>query len=403
MLVERAAMSIINKMHQDFQKNQQTQPILGVMPVKKNRQKVFIFVLIVLLLGSSLGLSYLIFSQHKTVKESSSLAIKKEKTPAQLVVAAPKVIAAPIVAGPKLSSRPTLEDPIKAPEVIAAPIVVGPKVSSRPTLEDPITAPEVVEAVAEQPAKTVAPETLAPVDQIALEKKEVEIVSPKKVAEKVRKTEAIPLIKKPPNSESHLSITASQLSKKELAQLHLKEAYKAKFEGDFKLVSEKKQQALALLPGLNEVRKSLALYYYGQGAVEIAQRLLKQGATVSPDYPDFNLMLSRIALKAGDQKKAYLYLEQHPPEVAGNLDYYASHAILAQKFKKYEQSERLYTRLLSQRPNNGRWRMSLAIVQDRQDKRALAVNSYKNALLQTDLSVNAKAYIKQRLSYLGEK
>ena len=369
-------MSIINKMHQDFQKNQQTQPILGVMPVKKNRQKVFIFVLIVLLLGSSLGLSYLIFSQHKTVKESSSLAIKKEKTPAQLVVAAPKVIAAPIVAGPKLSSRPTLEDPI--------------------------TAPEVVEAVAEQPAKTVAPETLAPVDQIALEKKEVEIVSPKKVAEKVRKTEAIPLIKKPPNSESHLSITASQLSKKELAQLHLKEAYKAKFEGDFKLVSEKKQQALALLPGLNEVRKSLALYYYGQGAVEIAQRLLKQGATVSPDYPDFNLMLSRIALKAGDQKKAYLYLEQHPPEVAGNLDYYASHAILAQKFKKYEQSERLYTRLLSQRPNNGRWRMSLAIVQDRQDKRALAVNSYKKALLQIDLSLNAKAYIKQRLSYLGQ-
>ena len=130
--------------------------------------------------------------------------------------------------------------------------------------------------------------------------------------------------------------------------------------------------------------------------------ILQKGALISPAYADFNLMLSRIALKAGNQQKAYLYLEQNPPEVEDNLDYYVSYAILAQKFQKYERAEQLYTSLLTQRPNNGRWRMSLAIAQDKQAKTSLAVSSYNTALLQSDLSTKAKVYINQRLSYLAQ-
>ena len=171
-------------------------------------------------------------------------------------------------------------------------------------------------------------------------------------------------------------------------------------EGDPLLASQENSKALKYKPELHEVRKSLALYYYGQGDNERATSLLKIGAVAFPEYSDFNLMLSRIALKNGDQQKAYLYLDQHPPAVRGHLDYHVSYAILAQKFKQYAKSENLYRGLLTQRPNNGRWMMSLAIAQDKQGKRIPAIESYQQALLQIDLSSKAKQYINQRLNYL---
>ena len=215
-------------------------------------------------------------------------------------------------------------------------------------------------------------------------------------------TTSVPVNEESGKSNS-LEIKTAKLSKAQLAQIHLKEADKAQEDGKLELAARKRGQALALLPTLNNIRKSLALYHYGQGNINKAKGLLQAGALVSPEYADFNLMLSRIALKSGDYQKAYLYLEQSPPQIEGNLDYYVSHAVLAQRFKKYEQSESLYTSLLSQRSNNGRWRMALAIAQDKQDKVQLAVNSYKYALMQADLSSKAKEYIIQRLTYLEKR
>jgi MSHA biogenesis protein MshN len=391
-MVEGAVMSIINKMHEDFQQIQQAQPILSAMPVTKSKQKALLFILIVLLIGSSLGLSYLIFSQDKAVKENLHQIIKEQQ------------IAPPVAAA--LLSSSVQEKVITAPKLLSSSVqekvITAPKLLSSPMQDKVIAEPLLVKQAVEQSSKTNLPNKLAVVNPASIKKEAQKAVLVQTSDKKIGVKNTTSVITEQANEESHLSIKASQLSKQELAQIHLKEADKAQDKGDFKLAAEKKQQALGLLPELNEVRKSLALYYYGQGEVDRAQRLLKHGVVISPDYPDFNLMLSRIALKEGDQQKAYLYLEQHPPEVEGNLDYYASYAILAQKFKKYEQSERLYSSLLSQRPNNGRWRMSLAIVQDRQAKRQLAVTNYEQALLQTDLSSKAKTYIKQRLSYLGQ-
>jgi len=44
--------------------------------------------------------------------------------------------------------------------------------------------------------------------------------------------------------------------------------------------------------------------------------------------------------------------------------------------------------------------MSLAIAQDKQSKVEMAINNYKQALVQADLSLKAKDYINQRLIYL---
>ena len=358
-------MSIINKMHQDFQQVQQEQPILASMPKKKGTSKTALLSAIILLTASSLGLSYLIFTQDSKPPETAIAAVKK----AQPVV--PQTLKNRAGSGVDLQEKAVVDSaPVK-------PFVQPLKISKKPL-------PAAKDAATKE--KKAAPEISA-------------------VKESVSNSPAKPSLPagKPSAKNNALEIKTVKLSNAQLAHIHLKEADKAEADGKLQLAAKKRGQALALLATLNEVRKSLALYYYGQGNIIKASRLLRVGALVSPDYSDFNLMLSRIALKAGDNQKAYLYLEQNPPQVEGNLDYYVSHAILAQKFQKYEQSEKLYTSLLSQRPNNGRWRMALAIAQDKQAKAELAISSYKKALLQADLSSKAKAYIDLRLTYLEQK
>lgn len=346
-------MSIINQMVQDRLQTD-ADPILSSMPAKKNRQKSVLLLLISLLLISSLGLVYLIVKQDKE---------KTEKPAAAIIVSPPSDNTI------KQAADQAVEKTVKEP--------VETKITLKKEKAENITVKEEIKAE----EKTV---------NRAAEKKTVKVP-----VKKVNKQKTAP-----PSSSGYLEIKKVQLTDQQLVAIHLKAAQKAEEQGDMELAVQKREQALTRVATLNEVRKILALYYYEIGLENRASSLLRKGVLVSPDYPDFNLMLSRIALKAGEQHKAYLYLNHNPPEVEGNLDYYVGFAILAQKFQKFQKSESLYKALLSQRPNNGRWRMSLAIAQDKQQKTDLAIANYQQALLQTDLSAKAKKYINQRLAYL---
>lgn len=380
-MVERAIMSIINKMHQGLQESEENSPILATMPEKKRKQKVLLFTLISLLLTSSIGLSYLIYNKDNNIE-----------SPAEIVPA-------------KVSVVP-LSQPVTEVQAIAI-VTSEPVITVTPVVEKVAVITDEKEVLADKvqaspsPAPVVATAKVQPKKAVAETKPNVTPATKKApAAKKVVKKEVV----KPTKQKSgHLEVKQSTLSNSQLANIHLKKAEKALREGDTLLASQEKHRALKVKPDLHEVRKSLALYYYGVGEQNRAANLLKQGALKFPEYSDFNLMLSRIALKSGDKQRAYLYLNQHPPKVEGHLDYHVSYAILAQKFKNYELSESLYAGLLTQRPNNGRWIMSLAIAQDKQGKESLAVASYQKALLQVDLSSKAKKYINQRLTYLANQ
>jgi MSHA biogenesis protein MshN len=401
-MVERATMSIINKMHQELQNTGDISPILAPRPQQKNTQKVFLFCLIFLLLVSSIGLSYLIYTKKYNIDNIAEITATKEMA---LKVASPEVFVTSKYQ-PTIEVQPVAEvttkvtslqhpvvsvTPIPAEETINIVTSVSAKVEVKEISPLPIVeviVPPVVKAASPLVVKVMA--TLKP-KPLSVKMKPVNV----EAKTKINTTEKV--------KTSYLEIKASTLTKQQLANIHLNNANKALAKGDSLLASQEKNKALKIKPDLHQVRKSLALYYYGRGDQERATNVLKKGALRFPEYSDFNLMLSRIALKNSDQQKAYLYLNQHPPKVTGNLDYHVSYAILAQKFKNYSQSESLYQGLLTQRANNGRWIMSLAIAQDKQGKQGLAIENYQKALLQIDLSSNAKKYVNQRLTYLANQ
>lgn len=385
MVVESRNMSIINQMHQDFEKSQHSQPVLGGTPNKKNKKKIVIVFFVFLLIVSSCALSYLIFTQQKSVPSESLVIDVVENTDNTEAVLQANNLSAP--------TKPIVE-------VAAVTKAISNTVKTTAAeQEQPAAVQEenVIKTVKAQPqVQKVIADTKKDASNLA-QQPEQKSVDKNTVTIQAQQVTALD-----DGQSSYLEIKPAQLSASELAQIYLKEADKAEASGDLNLAANKREQALSVQPDLNEVRKSLALYYYSAGDVLKSQRLLQQGALTSPEYSDFNLMLSRMALKEGNEQKAYRYLEHNPPKVAGHLDYYVSYAVLALKLNKYVQAEKLYQDLLSQQVNNGRWRMSLAIAQDKQMKKELAITNYNVALLQHDLSSKAKDYINQRLRYLDQ-
>jgi MSHA biogenesis protein MshN len=380
-------MSIINKMHQELQGAGDNSPILAPMAQQKNTQKVFVFCLIFLLLTSSIGLSYLIYNKKNNVDNIAQITVVKESG-AKIIP--PEAFTSEHQAVIKVQPVASITS-VPAEEAINV-ITRG---NAKKEVKEIRSSPT-VEVIPSSAVKVTLPSVVKVMS--ALKPKPLSVkMKPVNVKTK-KKTDTTEKVNTP-----YLEIKASTLTKQQLANIHLNNAKKALAKGDSLLASQEKNKALTIKPDLHDVRKSLALYYYGGGDQKRATNTLKKGALQFPEYSDFNLMLSRIALKNGDQQKAYLYLNQHPPKVAGNLDYHVSYAILTQKFKNYSQSESLYQGLLTQRPNNGRWIMSLAIAQDKQGKEGLAVENYQKALLQIDLSSNAKKYVNQRLTYLANQ
>lgn len=401
-------MSIINGMHKDLDISAQVQPMLSGLPKKKSKQKIILLSLVALLITCAVVLSVMIFlteneaqklniaplqsgNQMKIVKTEMKENVFSHNNPEPLLVSLNSNngvkntgVVTPNVEATHSTVKNTIEN--KSPLILPPSNKREPKIVStdkqKTQQKHVVSVQEKLSASSQETLNAVAKQVESQNEQV---KKQPRVVVPE--ATRV----------------GHLKIEKAQLSNLQLANIHLQEASKAQAKGNNNLAARKWQKALQLQPDLNEVRKSLAMYYYSQNEVNKTTSLLKKGALISPQYSDFNLMLSRIALKENDPQKALLYLEQNPPNVKGHMDYYVSYAILAQKFSMYERSESLYRSLLTQRPNNGRWLMSLAIAQDKQDKKSAAIDSYQKALKKTDLSIKAKDYIRKRLVFLSKE
>lgn len=438
-------MSIINKMHKDLDDAEQIQPILSGLPSKKITKKVLLLSAIAALAICSIVLTTMIFlsEQGRLEKESDTALIPllsnaSQETEATNVLSGDKTLLdneknnQKVIPQAKKTTMQSDNETLTADSGNTMQEANANSIGLKAEVETTDSDPEIIPPKANQ-AKS---------EGVALVKLEKETLIPKKekvekkvpkqqVESKTKKESVAPAIKlsepvtfnsveietfaveedsfstedklTPEELEGggSLSIHSSDLSPLDLANIYLGQATKAQVAGDNDLAAEKWEKVLSVKPDYNQVRQSLAMYYYSQEDANKAVRLLENGVKESPDYADFSLMLSRIALKEGRPDKALFYLDQNPPQVEGNLDYYVSHAILAQKFKKYEHSEELYKSLLSQRPNNGRWLMSLGISQDRQGKKVDSISTYQKALQQNDLSTKAKDYIKKRLAFLS--
>ena len=204
-----------------------------------------------------------------------------------------------------------------------------------------------------------------------------------------------------PRKPGILKIETVELSEPELAVLAERKATTAMAKGQMQEAQDNYYEVLAHDPHNQGAREQLAGLLYGAGRLTEAGQVLEEGLRLDPAQADLRLLLARVAIGGGDRQKALDWLTGYQPDLAGNLDYYATWAGLAQELGQPAQASELYVRLLRQQPDQGRWWLGLGVAEDGQGHRQRALDAYRNAQLHGNLGEASARWLEQRIAQLA--
>lgn len=209
-------------------------------------------------------------------------------------------------------------------------------------------------------------------------------------------------IVEPVQAAGKMAVTEVKLTPSQLAQKQLLMATDADKRADWSKAIEHYGKALNFDPSLHEARKQLAALHYGQGQLSDAAQVLQQGWLLYPQEFEFTLLLARVQQAMGDTASALTSLANIPDSHVLARQKWLAQSDLAQKQGQFTLAEQAYRQLLQLEPQQGKWWMGLGYALDSQQQFAQASQAYRSALSHPGLSMQATAFIEQRLNQLGD-
>lgn len=377
-------MSVINQMLKDLEQRQQGES--AAIYVAPARQQGWWMLVLTLMCGLALGIlgwrSWIYWQQSHQVRiTTASSAISQSQGDASQVEVVPSAAQA-------LSA-------MQEPAVVALPVSqVAPAVATQPPAEMNVPAAE--DELAESEAQIDDAQAFedVPVDEATPSDEELQ---PDLQAELAAEQAAAA----PPRKPGVLKIETVDLSEPELAALAERKATTAMAKGQMREAQDNYYQVLVHDPHNQDAREQLAALLYGEGRLTEAGQVLEEGLRLDPQQADFRLLLARVAISAGDKAKALDWLTGYQPELAGNLDYYATWAGLTQELGQHAQASDLYVKLLRQQPDQGLWWLGLGVAEDGQGHSQRALDAYRNAQLHGNLGAASTNWLEQRIAQLA--
>ena len=200
--------------------------------------------------------------------------------------------------------------------------------------------------------------------------------------------------------KSSISVSRRKVSAQHLAKQKMLQAEGAVNQNELSKAETLFEDVLVLTPSNKAARKQLAALWFGRKAYQSALNLLSQGIALTPQDSEFRLMQARIYLTQGYTDKAYQVLQAL--DQSNDIEYLLTLANIAQKLTKYPQAIRAYKKLANKQPSEGRWWLGLAVAYDSNSEYLLAINAYRSAITQGELSKTSLQFAKKRLTELGE-
>ncbi|MGY3941916.1 tetratricopeptide repeat protein [Aeromonas tecta] len=361
-------MSVINQMLKDLEQRQQGES--AAIYVAPARQQGWWMLVLTLLCGLALGIlgwrTWIYWQQsHQSQVSTASLTISQSQSDVSHIEAAPS--SAYAVSG------------MQEPAVVA------------------LSATPLMPAAAEQGDDAQAFEDMQ-ADEVTPSDEELQ---PDLQAELAAEQAAEQAAAAPPRKPGVLKIETVDLSEPELAALAERKATTAMAKGQMREAQDHYYQVLAHDPHNQGAREQLAGLLYGEGRLTEAGQVLEEGLRLEPQQADFRLLLARVAISAGDKPKALNWLSGYQPELAANLDYYATWAGLTQELGQHTQASDLYVKLLRQQPDQGLWWLGLGVAEDGQGHSQRALDAYRNAQLHGNLGAASTSWLEQRIAQLA--
>ncbi|MBS4709582.1 tetratricopeptide repeat protein [Aeromonas caviae] len=370
-------MSVINQMLKDLDRRQQEAEgaAVYVAPVRQQGWWMLVLTLLCTLALGILGWRTWIFWQQS---QRASLPAAQVEAPRTAPAVAPSAPLAVVATTQAVSS--------------AAPVAKVPAASAEST------AARVAPSAAEQaPADEANPEEALGDETIPSDEELQPDLYAELAAEQSAEEAPAPAA---PRKPGILKIETVELSDAELATLAERKATTAMAKGRMQEAQDGYYEVLAHDPHNQGAREQLAGLLYGAGRLTEAAQVLEEGLRLDPAQADLRLLLARVAISGGDRQKALDWLTGYQPDIASNLDYYATWAGLAQELGQPVQASEMYVRLLRQQPDQGRWWLGLGVAEDGQGHRQRALDAYRNAQLHGNLGEASTQWLEQRIGQL---
>ncbi len=376
-------MSVINQMLKDLDRRQQEAEgaAVYVAPMRQQGWWMLVLTLLCTLALGILGWRTWIFWQQS---QRASLPAAQVEAPRTAPAVAPSAPLAVVVTTQAVSSAaPVAKVPAASAESTAARVA--------PSAAEQAPADEAVLADEGNPQEALGDETI-PSDEELQPDLYAELA-----AEQGAEEAPAPAA---PRKPGILKIETVELSDAELATLAERKATTAMAKGRMEEAQDGYYEVLAHDPHNQGAREQLAGLLYGAGRLTEAAQVLEEGLRLDPAQADLRLLLARVAISGGDRQKALDWLTGYQPDIASNLDYYATWAGLAQELGQPVQASEMYVRLLRQQPDQGRWWLGLGVAEDGQGHRQRALDAYRNAQLHGNLGEASTQWLEQRIGQL---
>lgn len=376
-------MSVINQMLKDLDRRQQEAEgaAVYVAPVRQQGWWMLVLTLLCTLALGILGWRTWIFWQQSQRASLPAAQVEAPRTAPAVAPSAPLAVVATTQAVP--SAAPVAKVPAAGAESTAARVA--------PSAAEQVPADEAVLADEGNPEEALGDETI-PSDEELQPDLYAELA-----AEQSAEEAPAPAA---PRKPGILKIETVELSDAELATLAERKATTAMAKGRMQEAQDGYYEVLAHDPHNQGAREQLAGLLYGAGRLTEAAQVLEEGLRLYPAQADLRLLLARVAISGGDRQKALDWLTGYQPDIASNLDYYATWAGLAQELGQPVQASEMYVRLLRQQPDQGRWWLGLGVAEDGQGHRQRALDAYRNAQLHGNLGEASTQWLEQRIGQL---
>ncbi|WP_439836011.1 tetratricopeptide repeat protein [Aeromonas caviae] len=376
-------MSVINQMLKDLDRRQQEAEgaAVYVAPLRQQGWWMLVLTLLCTLALGILGWRTWIFWQQSQRASLPAAQVEAPRTAPAVAPSAPLAVVATTQAVP--SAAPVAKVPAAGAESTAARVA--------PSAAEQAPADEAVLADEGNPEEALGDETI-PSDEELQPDLYAELA-----AEQGAEEAPAPAA---PRKPGILKIETVELSDAELATLAERKATTAMAKGRMEEAQDGYHEVLAHDPHNQGAREQLAGLLYGAGRLTEAAQVLEEGLRLDPAQADLRLLLARVAISGGDRQKALDWLTGYQPDIASNLDYYATWAGLAQELGQLVQASEMYVRLLRQQPDQGRWWLGLGVAEDGQGHRQRALDAYRNAQLHGNLGEASTQWLEQRIGQL---
>lgn len=376
-------MSVINQMLKDLDRRQQEAEgaAVYVAPLRQQGWWMLVLTLLCTLALGILGWRTWIFWQQSQRASLPAAQVEAPRTAPAVAPSAPLAVVATTQA--VSSAAPMAKVPAAGAESTATRVA--------PSAAEQVPADEAVLADEGNPQEALGDETI-PSDEELQPDLYAELA-----AEQSAEEAPAPAA---PRKPGILKIETVELSDAELATLAERKATTAIAKGRMEEAQDGYYEVLAHDPHNQGAREQLAGLLYGAGRLTEAAQVLEEGLRLDPAQADLRLLLARVAISGGDRQKALDWLTGYQPDIASNLDYYATWAGLAQELGQLVQASEMYVRLLRQQPDQGRWWLGLGVAEDGQGHRQRALDAYRNAQLHGNLGEASTQWLEQRIGQL---